>query len=99
MKIGIVGCGLIGQKRARSALAQGHEVTLVADLDDGRAKALASSSGATVAARWQDVVAAEIDAVVVASQQRVADAFFQQHLIPKKIDIANAVWRGPGTLP
>jgi len=34
-----------------------------------------------------------IDAAVVASQQSVADVFFQQHLIPKKIDIARAVWR------
>lgn len=68
MKIGIVGCGLIGQKRARSALLQGHEVTVVADLDAGRAKALASSCpGATIAARWQDVVAAKIDAVVIAT--------------------------------
>jgi sulfonate transport system substrate-binding protein len=34
-----------------------------------------------------------IDAAVIASQQKVADAFFQHHLIPKKIDIARAVWR------
>jgi len=37
-----------------------------------------------------------IDAAVIASQQTIADAFFQQHLIPRKIDIADAVWRAPG---
>jgi len=37
-----------------------------------------------------------IDAAVIASQQTIADAFFQQHLIPRKIDIAGAVWRVPG---
>jgi sulfonate transport system substrate-binding protein len=40
-----------------------------------------------------------IDAAVVAGQQRVADAFFQQRLIPKKIDIAAEIWRQGGTAP
>jgi len=34
-----------------------------------------------------------LDATVIAGQQRIADTFFQHHLIPKKIDIASAVWR------
>jgi sulfonate transport system substrate-binding protein len=29
----------------------------------------------------------------LAAQQRIADMFFQQALIPKKVDIASAVWR------
>ena len=36
MRIGIVGCGLIGQKRAVSARA--HEIIAVADRDRGRAE-------------------------------------------------------------
>jgi sulfonate transport system substrate-binding protein len=38
-----------------------------------------------------------IDAAVVASQQTIADAFLQQRLIPKKIEIAGAVWQGSNT--
>ncbi len=34
-----------------------------------------------------------VDAAVVKVQQSVADAFFAQHLIPSKIEVANAVWR------
>jgi sulfonate transport system substrate-binding protein len=40
-----------------------------------------------------------IDAAVIASQQKIADTFLQHHLIPKKIDIASAVWRGSGRAP
>lgn len=36
-----------------------------------------------------------IDAAVLASQQRIADRFFEHHLIPKRIDVASAVWRRP----
>jgi sulfonate transport system substrate-binding protein len=33
-----------------------------------------------------------VDATVVATQQQVADTFLQQKLIPKRIDVASAVW-------
>ena len=65
MRIGIVGCGLIGQKRA--AAAKGHEVLLVTDLDAGRAQALADKTGATVSKDWQALVAADIDVVIIAT--------------------------------
>ena len=68
MRIGIVGCGLIGTKRARAALAQGHGVVAVADIDIARAQTLAAACpGATASAQWQDVITAEIDAVVIAT--------------------------------
>ena len=68
MKIGIVGCGLIGQKRAKSAVALGHEVTIAADLDAGRAAALAGlCPGARATGQWQDVVESDVDAVVIAT--------------------------------
>jgi len=65
MRLGIVGCGLIGQKRA--AAAKGHDVALVADLDAACAQALAAKTGAKVAGDWQALVAADLDAVIVAT--------------------------------
>jgi len=65
MRIGIVGCGLIGHKRAAAAV--GHDVLLVTDLDPARAEALAAKSGAKAVAGWQALVAAELDVVVIAT--------------------------------
>ena len=65
MRLGIVGCGLIGQKRA--AAAKGHEIAWVADLDTARAQSLAAKTGAEVAKNWQALAAADIDAVIVAT--------------------------------
>ena len=65
MRIGIVGCGLIGDKRAASA--RGHEIVAVTDLDLKRAETLAHKHGGTVVPHWRDVIAADIDAVIVAT--------------------------------
>lgn len=67
MRIAIVGCGLIGGKRAASAMKGGHTVVAVTDLDPARAEALTRSTGAKAAAHWQDAVAADVDVVVVAT--------------------------------
>lgn len=67
MRLGIVGCGLIGQKRATAAVATGHAVVVVADKDAARASALAGRYGAEAKADWRDVVAADLDAVIVAT--------------------------------
>ncbi|MDQ6949265.1 MAG: Gfo/Idh/MocA family oxidoreductase [Actinomycetota bacterium] len=70
MRIGVVGCGRIGARRARIAFAAGDVVSTVADLDGERADALASEAGASVAG-WQDVVTnCEVDAVVVATHNK-----------------------------
>jgi predicted dehydrogenase len=71
MKLGIVGCGLIGQKRAQ-ALA-GASLVACADADEGRARALAArAAGCRAVPRWQDLVAAaDVDAVVVATPHHV----------------------------
>jgi predicted dehydrogenase len=66
MKIGIVGCGLIGRKRAEAA--GGHPVAWVADVDLARARALADDTGAQATASWSDVVNSDVDVVVVATQ-------------------------------
>ena len=65
MNVGIVGCGLIGQKRSK-ALA-GAILTATADVVLERAKALAASiPGAQACPDWQTLVAQpDIDIVVV----------------------------------
>jgi len=67
MKVGIVGCGLIGRKRAESF---GSTATLVAcaDKDLERARGLAAKAKARASADWQSVVDAEdVEIVVIAT--------------------------------
>lgn len=65
MNVGIVGCGLIGAKRAASL--DGHRLVCVTDLQAGRAQALAGGHGARVVADWRAMMAqADVDAVIVA---------------------------------
>jgi len=66
INIGIIGCGLIGQKRAR-ALGQGGRLVACADIDLNRAQALAGNQ-AKAFADYQDLLALpEVEAVVVAT--------------------------------
>ncbi len=69
MNLAIVGCGLIGQKRAAAAANLGVPVVVVADVDSGRAANLAQKvKTARVVAGWSEAVqAADVDAVVVAT--------------------------------
>jgi predicted dehydrogenase len=65
--VGIVGCGFIGQKRAKALGANGHLVAC-ADIDVGRARTLAKGSNAKVFCDWRDlVVLPEVDIVVIAT--------------------------------
>lgn len=65
--IGIVGCGLIGQKRAK-ALGVGGRLVACADIDVGRAENLAKGSEAKVFADWRALVELpEVDIVVIAT--------------------------------
>ncbi len=72
MKVGIVGCGLIGGKRADS-LGRGDRVGAVFDVVPERARAFASKYGAEACASAGEVVA-KSDAVVVATTH--------DHLVP-----------------
>jgi len=64
--VGIIGCGLIGQKRAK-ALGEGR-LLACADVSEARANALAGNSGAKAFADWRELlVLPEIDVVVVAT--------------------------------
>ncbi len=67
MQVGIVGCGLIGQKRAR-ALA-GARLTVCADADPKRAAQLAAqNAGCEAVPAWAELVQrADVDLVVVAT--------------------------------
>lgn len=65
--VGIVGCGFIGQKRAKALGADGRLVAC-ADIDIGRATSLAKGSSAKVFCDWRDlVVLPEVDIVVIAT--------------------------------
>jgi predicted dehydrogenase len=70
-QVAIVGCGLIGRKRA-AALA-GCRLALCCDVDEARAQALAAAfPGAAATTDWQSAVTAVgIDIVVVAATHDV----------------------------
>lgn len=64
--VGIVGCGMIGRKRA-SALGAGRLVAC-ADADVARARALAAGGEAKASGDWRDVLALrDVEVVVVAT--------------------------------
>ncbi len=65
MRLAIVGCGLIGAKRA--AAAKGHEIVTVCDIDPARREALARETSARPVADWREALAADIDAAVIAT--------------------------------
>lgn len=65
--VGIIGCGLIGTRRA-AALGAGGRLVACADVDAGRAQALASASGAQALTDWRALLALEeVDIVIVAT--------------------------------
>jgi len=67
-KVGIVGAGFIGRKRAE--IAQAHEeceVAVVYDINEEVASALAADYGAAVASSWQEIAEAQVDIVAVAT--------------------------------
>src|SRR5574341_1285751 len=68
MRVGLVGCGRIGRRRAE-VLRQFPEdrLVVVGDVDPTRAEALAVEMGCKATARWEDVVSANVEAVIVAT--------------------------------
>lgn len=65
--VAIVGCGLIGQKRA-NALGTGGRLLACADIDVGRAENLARTSGARAFHDWRELLAVpEVEIVFVAT--------------------------------
>lgn len=70
LRVGVVGCGVMGTDHARLLARQvsGAELTRLTDLDPGRASALAEELGASTSPDGPALVAEDdVDAVVVAS--------------------------------
>jgi len=66
-KIGIIGCGLIGQKRAKALGSRGLLVAC-ADVNEARAKEMAGNSDVKLFSNYRDLLAAEeIDIFIVAT--------------------------------
>src|SRR5690242_8559523 len=65
MRLAIIGCGLIGSKRAAAAAA--HEIVAVCDPDSERRERLARQTTGRAVADWREAVAADVDAVVIAT--------------------------------
>jgi len=66
-RVGIVGCGFIGQKRAK-ALGSGGKLVACADKDINRAESLARTVSATVFQDWRELVwSSEVDVVIIAT--------------------------------
>src|SRR5580658_9537574 len=66
MKVGIVGCGLIGGKRADALIGTDDHLAATFDLVPDRAQALAARHGALACSSLADLVSRS-DAVVVAT--------------------------------
>ena len=65
--VGIIGCGMIGEKRAK-ALGGGGRLVACADIDVNRAETLAKSTGAKVFRDWRELVwLSDLDVVIVAT--------------------------------
>jgi len=68
MRFAIVGCGLIGQRRAAAIAGLGHLTTLAVDLSKERAVEVAECWGARSSTDFRAAVeAADLDAVVIAT--------------------------------
>jgi predicted dehydrogenase len=67
-RVGIVGCGLIGQKRGK-ALGGAGRVVACADLDEKRARAAGAHEGVRILSDWRALIAMPgVDVVIVATQ-------------------------------
>ena len=65
LRFAVIGCGLIGQKRAKSAAAQGS-IAVCCDVLQAKSEALAQAYGAIASTDWEAAVARDdVDAVFV----------------------------------
>ena len=65
MRLTIIGCGLIGGKRAAAAV--GHEIVAVCDPNAERRSRLAQQTGTRAVSDWREAIAVEADAVMIAT--------------------------------
>ncbi|HLK37646.1 MAG TPA: Gfo/Idh/MocA family oxidoreductase [Polyangiaceae bacterium] len=81
MRVGIIGCGLIGEKRAASLLANGDVVAAAFDVVSERSSALARKYGAEACASVGSLLG-KVDACVVATTH--------DHLVPTATEVVRA---------
>jgi len=75
VRIAVIGAGLIGTRRAETAVACGDHVTIVADVDRDRAGICAARVHARATDDWRvAVTSADVDVVVVATPNKFAQA-------------------------
>jgi len=73
MKVGLIGAGLIGHKRAEAlSRIEGMELEYVCDTDQTKAKACAEKYGGHPVEKWEDVVQSDVSLVIVATYHNVA---------------------------
>jgi len=72
MRVGIIGCGLIGSRRARVIhQSRNDELVIVADIEESRARSLAEEMDCLGTTDWQEVVARDdLDAIVVSTPNK-----------------------------
>jgi predicted dehydrogenase len=95
LKVGIIGAGLIGGKRA--AAMAGGKLVAVADISQERAQKLASQYGAETEKDWQSLVARkDLDAVIIAtSNDAIAPAAVAALRAGKHVLVEKPAGRNP----
>jgi len=74
IKVGIIGAGVIGRKRAAaiSAVGKGDEIITVCDIDFEKAKVLAEEYGSKIYTDWVDIVRdSKVECVIVATPNKL----------------------------
>ncbi len=69
LNVGLIGCGLIGQKRAKAlSTCEIGKLIACADINSKQAKILSNNTGAKIFENWSEIVSSkEIDVVIVAT--------------------------------
>ena len=66
IRAGLIGCGLQGWRRAKVVSEHGDKLVIVADVNEGKAKALANEIKCEITTNWKDVIArSDVDVVMV----------------------------------
>ena len=92
-KVGIVGAGFIGRKRAENATAHlDTQVALVYDVQEEVAAEVAAENGGQVATSWQELVAADLDIVTVATTHDALAEISTADFLPANTYCAKSRW-------